>query len=474
MSEVRPRPAIRLGALLAVALLARVPAVLFAEGYTFLDQQYQYIDPAWHLATGDAFLRTHEWTMGLRSWVYPGLLAGLFRLELALGIERAEVQLLGARALQALVSLLPVAAAWFVLCRWRPHRAARPALIAFAVFFLATHVGSQPNGPAFAALFSTTAVLLSLGPSPLHHFLAGLCLGVAFCARPQDAVLGPVLFVAALRGRARRAGAFVIGLLPGVLLQGFSDLAAWGGFLHSPIAYVRFNLFDGRNAAWGREPLYYYPLLVVLALLCLPPFVRLTWRQLARGAAHLPVAAWAAGVYLLAHSVPAHKAARFVHPALLLLYLVAFVGLFTPEPGKLRLQRAQKQLWFVLHAVAWLLVSFWADGRGPTRAAAFLGRRADFARRLVVVGGSATDSGGFFHLRRKRLEVVPLARADWPARLPALATEGAPLYVLACKEPLDLRSAPAGWRADLLLHTTDPFDLKRRHRRWVYRFIRRD
>ena len=57
-------PAWSLGAFLGLALLVRLPAVLWADGYEFVDQQYQYVDPAWHLATGDDWLRTWEWRAG--------------------------------------------------------------------------------------------------------------------------------------------------------------------------------------------------------------------------------------------------------------------------------------------------------------------------------------------------------------------------------------------------------------------------
>jgi len=465
---------IGLPALLCIALLARLPAVLFAKGYQFLDQQFQYIDPAWHLATGDAFERTHEWTMGLRSWVYPGLLAGLFRIERSLGVHDPETQLVLARLLQAFLSFIPVTASWLLLTHWRPVPRARTVLLAFSCFYLSVLCGNQPNGATFAALFSVSAVLLFHGPGFRWPFLSGLCLGLAFCGRPQDALLGPVLAAAGLlAGRRAATLALCLGSIPGILLQGFTDLATWGAFLHSPFAYLKFNLFDGRNAGWGREPLWYYPALVLLALLILPPFVRIGLRQLLHGARILPLCFAAALAYLALHSIPAHKAARFVEPALLLLYLCAFLGFFHDRNPTSILSRLHARVLFAAHLVAYLLVSFWAPARGPTEAAAMLGSRADFENHLVLVDGSRINVGGWFYLRRKRLAVHPVPRERWPEAVRPLldenAAKGLPLYLFVRKRPLDPRRAPPSIRMEEVGRFTDPFDLKRRHRVWLYR-----
>ncbi len=492
LSNLSPSKApLPLRTLLLISFLAHLPAIWFARGYLFLDQQYQYIDPAWHLATGDTFYRTHEWTMGLRSWVYPGLLAGVFQFCRAVGIHDAQMQLVVARLSQTLLFMIPLTAAWLLLVRWRPHPAARPALLAFGVFFLAILCGSQPNGPNFASCFAVAAVLFFYGPGSLWPFLSGLCLGLAFCGRPQDALLGPILLIAGLLARRPKAALwFALGTIPGILLQGFTDLYAWGHFLHSPFAYVKFNLFDGRNTGWGREPLWYYPVVVIGMLVLVPPFVRLTLQQLREGTKHLPLCMVAAVAYLGVHSVPAHKAARFVQPALALIFLCAFLGFFLTQdaqkrPGPLakgfKIFRAQRWSWGSLHLIAFLLVSFWVPAKGPTQAGAALGRLPDFQERLLVVDGSRISVGGFFFLRRKTLTIYEAKREDWAAQsqkllsAPGVPEKGEakgdthPLYVLACRKPLDLSKLAPGVEAKLVGDYHDPFNLKKRNGRWIYR-----
>ncbi len=76
-----------LAAYLGLGLLLRLPAVLCADGFDFPDQQFQYVDPAWHLATGGAWHEPWEYRDGMRSWVYPWLLSWVFRGLGALGAD---------------------------------------------------------------------------------------------------------------------------------------------------------------------------------------------------------------------------------------------------------------------------------------------------------------------------------------------------------------------------------------------------
>ena len=105
-------PAPSLPFYLLLGLLLRLPAVLFAHGFEFADQQYQYIDPAWHLASGDDWLVTHEWVNGLRSWVYPGMLAPVFRAFA--WIEDPLARMAVVRGAHAIASLLPLVAFWLL------------------------------------------------------------------------------------------------------------------------------------------------------------------------------------------------------------------------------------------------------------------------------------------------------------------------------------------------------------------------
>ncbi|MEO6593413.1 MAG: hypothetical protein ABIP94_01520 [Planctomycetota bacterium] len=122
-------PAWPLPTFLGLALLLRVPAVLCADGYDFVDQQFQYVDPAWHLATGQAWHRTWEFVSQIRSWVYLDLLAGIFRFCLAVGFEDPMHLMRAVRGVHAGTSLLPVWLFWLCIVRWHPVAAPRLPLL---------------------------------------------------------------------------------------------------------------------------------------------------------------------------------------------------------------------------------------------------------------------------------------------------------------------------------------------------------
>jgi hypothetical protein len=133
---------------LAIALLFRLPAVCFARGYEFLDQQFQYVDPAWHLATGADWYRPWEWHEGIRSILYPAALAGAFRAGRALGVPAPEALLAFARLAHALLALVPMAAVWLAITRWRSVPGQRQVLLWVASSFLVVYPPPGSRSPA--------------------------------------------------------------------------------------------------------------------------------------------------------------------------------------------------------------------------------------------------------------------------------------------------------------------------------------
>ena len=89
---------ISLGHYLAVAFLLRLPAVFFSRGYDFLDHQFQYVDPAYHIAFDGSWYRYHDYVQGLRSWVYPGILAVIFKAVASVGITEPRAMMAATRS----------------------------------------------------------------------------------------------------------------------------------------------------------------------------------------------------------------------------------------------------------------------------------------------------------------------------------------------------------------------------------------
>ncbi|MCC6672723.1 MAG: hypothetical protein IT458_16785 [Planctomycetes bacterium] len=468
---LRAETPLSLPAFLGVALLLRLPAVAWARGYEFLDQQFQYVDPAWHLATGAAWHRTWEWIDGVRSLVHPGALAGVFVLGRSLGIAAPEPLLGFARLAHALLGLVPMAALWLVVTRWRPVAGQRQVLLWVASWFLVVYAAVQPNAPFAAASLSVASVLFFLGPGRLWPFVAGLCLGLAFCGRAQDAVFGPVLVVAgALQRRWAASALLVLGCVPGVLGQGLLDLEVHGRFLHTAWRYVELNLVYGAASRWpAAAPLAYAGIVAGLFLMVFPS----AWRWFARGARALPLPLAVAVAYLLIHSLIARKQFRFVVPALVLLGIVHAAGMVGEAYARRaagarddRLTKVHRRVWLGAQGILLVLAWFAYFHRGPVEAAQALAARGDFTGALAVVDGSETSVGGWYYLQRQDVQVECVARerlAGWladPAR-------PARVHLMVVGVPL-AGAAPEGWRLTEWFRSADLPDWKARNRRFLY------
>lgn len=469
MSSLPPspgRPAWSLSAYLAIALLLRLPAVLLADGFEFVDQQYQYVDPAWSLATGQVWHPTWEWHGSMRSHAYPLLLAQLFRLLVWLGCDEPLATLRWVRLVHAVFGLLPLWAFWCLVVRWRPLAQPRPALLLAGLCGLLV-ASVQPSGPSVSATLVATAGLLLAGPRHRHALAAGLCLGFAFCARFQDALFGPAFLLVLLF--QRRGGAavwFALGCLPGILAQGLVDHLTVGEFLATPWHYVYGNLVLGAAAKWRTQPFWYYWLLGALPVVLLLPWPGLWQAGLQRvreGFAAAPAAMVGALWHLLVHSFVARKSMRFEYPALVLLLLA--IAAARVAPG--RAARWHLGLLFVVQFGFWCYASLWFHNAGAVRLALWCRDQPDNTGTVLVVGGDATSLGGFYHWRPAMdgVAAIDLASFDdtWARDRARYAR------VIAVREPLP---EPAAAGLELVASFSGMFDARTGDRRFVYR--RRD
>jgi hypothetical protein len=453
---------------LAIALLLRLPAILFADGYEYLDEQFQYVDPAWHLASGMAWHRTWEWIDGIRSWVYPGALAGVFWLLSALGIDGAMTTMVAVRALHAVLSLLPLAMFWLLLVRWRPVGNPRLPLLLFAVSGLMV-VGVHPSGPSVAATLAVAAGIAMHGPGRAPAF-AGLCLGFAFCGRFQDALYGPAFFAVLLaQQRLRAAVWFAVGCVPGIVTQGFVDLAATGTFLGTVWRYVHSNVGLGAAQKWHTHPWWFYWLAGVVPVLALVPLVLgVAWQRLRTGAAVLPGALAGACLHLAAHSCIARKALRFEYSAFALLLAVVCAGLASAQG---RRATWHTRLLCAVHLGLFGWVSFWFGNAGSVRTAHWLAAQPQFTGEALVVDGDATSLGGFYYLRVASGgdRVCGVERDALAGRL-GTQPPTAGSYVIAVREPLEALAAALPGKLERVASFTGVFDLRGSDRRFVYRW----
>jgi hypothetical protein len=306
------RASIALTGLLLLGFAVRVVAFWTQTYVLFNDETFQYYEQGHRLAFGTGVV-PWEFVDGIRSWLLPGLIAGVMRLSAALSDEPL-VYVRSVRSLCAALSLGVVmvgflqAKRWFGLCGG--ILAGGFCAIWFDLVWFAPSVLTE----VIAAHLAILAIYL--GDSPLTRrrlLLIGGLFGLAVCLRFQ---YGPALFAAMLwqyRLSWKHWGWLVLGFVAIAFpVGGLLDTITLGSPFQSIWLNFERNAIDGISAGMGVEPAEYYLGYLAVALYPLPILGTLV----ILGAFRMPALAIAAAVTLLEHSLVPHKEVRFIYLAI--------------------------------------------------------------------------------------------------------------------------------------------------------------
>jgi hypothetical protein len=389
--------------IIAAGFAIRGYASVHSMGIVHPDEHQQYMEQANRLAYGygETFW---EQDRGMRSYLFPGALAGcLLALDFC-GMTDPVVQSAAIRMILASVTFLVlIAVAWRYSCNGHALTAtfflAWVALSPFMVFVsVRTLSETAVLGPFFLAL-----LLIPRRPS-----WAGVLLAVSFGIRFQVGILIGSAFALLLMeclgdgARWRKMVHLLAGFGVAVLALGWLDRVTLGSWFHSPLEYLRANIAENKSAAFGVQPWDYYldslgrlfgafP----LAGICLLAGATREWRL-----------ALAAVVFISVHSVIGHKESRFLWTLTPIAYLLTAIGLEMlsrriPQ-GTIRLAAGA----LVIFSVAWV------EGRSlanmpwnytpyvdSAHALATVGRRPEVTG-AGVYGTTRFVCGNYFYLRR--------------------------------------------------------------------------
>jgi GPI mannosyltransferase 3 len=419
MTRARLRAA--LGAVALSAVAVRVVAYLL-EPALHPDEIFQYLEPAWRHLHGVGW-RPWEYRLGVRSWVLPAYHGAWMVILSWMGVKGGAAAHGWLRLHWALMGLVLVWASWRGGCSiTRGILGASPA----GPKSTATLVPGWQGGLLAATLVALWPTLAYFAPHTLSElpsmFLvvwgyvwaaeaveeegeravrrarcAGVALGAGACLRVANAplLLVPVLLLL-VRRRRGEALQLVLATLPAVAAFGIVDWFTWGQFLHSFLAYLDYNLLQGRAVEHGAVPRTWYlaqlrdRLGAGFALLVLPPLAtpRATWPWLLGGGALLG--------YL---STQAHQEERFVLLMwpLLLVAAAGWAGAWIARGGGWR--------WVVCAGAATALLGRdlagtihmpaydYSDRFGIYAGQAWVGRQADATG--VLLDGWIGFSGGY-------------------------------------------------------------------------------
>ena len=295
---------------LALAFAVRAAVALGGDFVLHPDEIMQYLEPAHRLAFGNGVMYW-EYFYGARSWLVPGLVAGVLKLFDAVGLGEPRWYVDGVKLVFCALSLAIPAGMYRFGRRHFSENAGRVALLAGALWYELIGFAHKP-----LTEFVATAPLLAL---------------LALCARPAvdrpwvvcRAALFAVL-VAAIRLQYAPVALVLLGIVflrtrlklllavvaaAALCAVGVFDALTWDGDLfHSYVTNLRFNLILGEMRT-AESPWYQFLWWLTLSggglsALCLAGALRSPRRYGLLLALIVLV--------LLAHTLQAHKEYRFV------------------------------------------------------------------------------------------------------------------------------------------------------------------
>jgi phosphatidylinositol glycan class B len=298
--------AIALPIVLGAAFALRVVAFCTQTYVLFNDETFQYFEQGHRLAFGTGVV-PWEFVDGIRSWLLPGLIAGIMRLTALVGDDPLLYVRL-TRSLCAALSLVVVFAGFRL--GWRQFGLLGAIVTGgfCAIWFDLIYFSPAVLTEVIAAHVAIAAIYLGHGDVDRRRLLwAGALFGLAVCLRFQ---YGPALLAAALVQHrlywARWRFVLLGGLAVVVPVGGVLDAVTLGAPFQSIWLNVTRNTLDHVSSGMGTKGADYY--LDYLVLTLGPAAVLLIV-----GAVRMPALAVAAAVTLLLHSLVPHKEVRFIY-----------------------------------------------------------------------------------------------------------------------------------------------------------------
>jgi len=305
-----------LACLLILAAGLRIWIANFQPNLIWADEIYQVVEPAHRLVYGTG-LTAWEYVVGMRSWLFPGVIACVLWLGHLFGSAPA-FKLIPVQLFMVLCSLIPVAVAY----RWGERLdGVRGGVIVggfVAVWVDLLYFASHPLSDVIAADVLMAALYAALplttSPGPRRLLIAGVLLGLTFVLRLQ---LGPALLVAAIFacGRNLRSwGAVVLGGIMVLAAAGLLDWMTLGTPFRSIWLNLWLNIAKGVSSDYGTAPWAYFVIAPILFWGLIPAIAVAV--QFAVGSRRFPALFAVVITIFLTQSLIGHKEWRFIFPAL--------------------------------------------------------------------------------------------------------------------------------------------------------------
>ena len=321
---------------LVLAFVARAAIALSGDFVLHPDEIMQYLEPAHRLVFGNG-VTYWEYFYDARSWLVPGLVAGVLKLFDIVGLGQPAWYVGGVKLVFCAISLL-IPAGMYFFARWHfGETAARVALLMGAFWYELVGFAHKPMTEfvATALLMSLLALCVRPAPDKLRVVLTAVLAVLAAVIRVQYAPL--VLLVLGLFFlRTGKKTQLALAAATVFVVVGIFDAVTWdGGLFHSYVVNIRVNLALGDLRA-GESPAWQFLYWLLIANMGLVALCVLALPDLRRYGFLLTLIA----LTLLIHSTQSHKEYRFIFVVIPLWLLIGadFVVWFASRASKGRLR----------------------------------------------------------------------------------------------------------------------------------------
>jgi GPI mannosyltransferase 3 len=315
-----------LAVLVSLSIALRLIPILIEPSLNWPDEIFQTTEQAHRLVYGTGLV-PWEFQLGVRSWLLPGVIAGLMAAARILGDGPAFYQPVIATAFAALAATSTICC--FLWC-WRFFGLAG-AIIGAAIVAATpdlVYLGARALSEVVAAHVLVLG-LYTLEPgysvtSRRRLIIGSGLLGLALILRVQlTPAIALLAIVAAARDLRFRLPAFLIGFALLITFAAVLDAVTLGAPLASIWRYAIDNVYYGVGAFNGVQPWTFYGMFEFQLWhfgIAVPILFALI------GAWRMPTMLIAAATIVATHMAIAHKEYRFIYPAILLTAILAGIG----------------------------------------------------------------------------------------------------------------------------------------------------
>ena len=304
---------------LALAFAVRAAIALCGDFVLHPDEIMQYLEPAHRLVFGNG-VSHWEYFYGARSWLVPGVVAGVLKVFDLAGFGEPFWYVGGVKIVFCAISLLIPVGMYFFARRHFGEMSARVALVVGAFWYELVGFAHKPMTEFVAAALLMALLALCVRSSVDKGrtvWVMALVAVVIAAVRLQYAPLA-LLLLGVFFFRTDKKIQLVVAAGAFLLAVGVFDAITWdGGLFHSYITNIRFNLVLGEYLS--SRPVYQFLVWLLLASVGLGALCMAMVLRDPRRYGFLLVLI---GLVLLIHSVQAHKEYRFVFAVIPLWLLV--------------------------------------------------------------------------------------------------------------------------------------------------------